>query len=58
MLHYKECLSYYDNVLVGYCKKPFTTVSKSDKKVLKGIFDKYLLTFDRSISQTIKESKL
>lgn len=41
----KECLSYYDNVGVGYCKKPFTAVAKSDKKILREMFDKYLSDF-------------
>ena len=41
----KECLSYYNNVGYGYCKKPFGTISESDKKILREMFDKYLSDF-------------
>lgn len=38
----KECITYFDESALAYCRAPMGTVSKSDKKVLKDMFNKYL----------------
>ena len=40
----KECVALYDSSAAAYCRAPMggKTLGKSEKKVLKNMFDKYL----------------
>lgn len=38
----KECITYFDPSAVGYCRSPMGEIAKSDKKILREMFDKYL----------------